>query len=68
MSIEGALQILKWFEILPKSLQINEYLHSDVPNPLLGEGDVNQHMPWAQKMEEMLGYKFRNRAFLLQVN
>lgn len=68
MGIKGALQIIKWFEILPKSLNVDEYLYSEVRNPQLGDGDVNVHMPWAQTMEERLGYKFRNRAFLLQVS
>ncbi|XP_031782799.1 endoribonuclease Dicer [Nasonia vitripennis] len=66
LGIKGALQILKWFEILPKSLNVDQYLYSEVENPQLGDGDVNVHIPWAQTMEERLGYKFRNRAFLLQ--
>jgi len=36
-------------------------------DPVIGAGDPNYHMPWADTLESKIGYKFKNRAFLLQV-
>ena len=61
------MKILAWFEILPKTLNIYEFLYSTIPDPKLGSGNIDEHMPWADMIENNLGYKFNNRAFLLQV-
>ncbi|XP_023246881.1 endoribonuclease Dicer [Copidosoma floridanum] len=66
LGIPGALKILMWFNILPQNLDEEKYLHPTVPDPRLGLGNVNEHLPLADKIEKNLGYKFNNRAFLLQ--
>ncbi|XP_058793942.1 endoribonuclease Dicer isoform X1 [Phymastichus coffea] len=66
LGVEGALSVVKWFDILPKTLDATEYLHAKVTNPQLAPGNINEHMPWAGNVEKRIGYQFRNRAFLLQ--
>ncbi|KAL6436316.1 hypothetical protein ACFW04_004692 [Cataglyphis niger] len=63
--IRGAAKLLKWFGILP-DIQIDELLYSSPLDPLIDSGDPNKYMPWADDMETKIGYKFNNRAFLLQ--
>ncbi|EZA61552.1 Endoribonuclease Dicer [Ooceraea biroi] len=63
--IRGAAKLLKWFGIL-SDMQVDEVLNSSSPNPLINAGNIDYHMPWADVMEAKLGYKFNNRAFLLQ--
>ncbi|XP_025264753.1 endoribonuclease Dicer isoform X1 [Camponotus floridanus] len=63
--IKGAAKLLKWFGILP-NIQIDELLYSNPPDPLINPGNPNSYMPWANDMETKIGYKFNNRAFLLQ--
>lgn len=66
--IEGALKILKFFEILPKSLDVKDFINSEVPDPKIGFGDISEHLSCADEIEARIGYKFKNRAFLLQVS
>ncbi|KYM88476.1 Endoribonuclease Dicer [Atta colombica] len=63
--IEGAAKLLKWFGILP-DVKIDMLLGSISQDPVIGVGDPNYHMPWADTLESKIGYKFKNRAFLLQ--
>ncbi|XP_072751991.1 endoribonuclease Dicer [Anoplolepis gracilipes] len=63
--IKGAVELLKWFGILP-DVKIDELLYDNPPDPLIGSGNPNTYMPWACDMETKIGYKFNNRAFLLQ--
>ncbi|KMQ96898.1 endoribonuclease dicer [Lasius niger] len=63
--IRGAAKLLKWFGILPE-VEIDELLYSNPLDPIIGSGDLNKYMPWADAMEIKIGYKFNNRAFLLQ--
>jgi len=58
--------LLKWFGILPDT-RIDKLLDSNPQNPVVSSGDPDYHMPWADTMEIKFGYKFKNRAFLLQV-
>jgi len=62
----AAAKLLKWFGIL-SDVQIDELLNSSPPNPVIGTGNIDHHMPWADFLENKLDYKFNNRAFLLQV-
>ncbi|XP_036140493.1 endoribonuclease Dicer isoform X2 [Monomorium pharaonis] len=64
--IKGAAKLLKWFGILPDTVQINELLDSSTQSPVISSGDPDHHMPWADNIEAKFGYKFKNRAFLLQ--
>ncbi|XP_076668388.1 endoribonuclease Dcr-2 isoform X2 [Andrena cerasifolii] len=66
MGLKGALILLQWFEILPHSLKVNKLLYGVPQDPLIAEGNVNHFMPWASEIETKLGYKFKNRGFLLQ--
>lgn len=68
MGLKGALILLQWFEILPNSVNVNKLLYGVPQDPLISEGDVNHFMPWASEIETKLGYKFKNRGFLLQVS
>ncbi|KYN08971.1 Endoribonuclease Dicer [Trachymyrmex cornetzi] len=63
--IKGAAQLLKWFGILP-DVRIDKLLSSISQDPVIGVGDLNYHMPWTDTLEIKIGYKFQNRAFLLQ--
>ncbi|EFN79336.1 Endoribonuclease dcr-1 [Harpegnathos saltator] len=64
--ISGAAKLLKWFGILP-DIKIDELLNgTNSSNPIIGIGNPNEHMPWADSIEKRLGYKFNNRAYLLQ--
>ncbi|XP_070162593.1 endoribonuclease Dicer isoform X3 [Polyergus mexicanus] len=63
--IKGAAKLLKWFGILP-DIQIEELLYGDPLDPLIDSGNPNKYMPWADAMETKIGYKFNNRAFMLQ--
>ncbi|XP_011693477.1 PREDICTED: endoribonuclease Dicer-like isoform X2 [Wasmannia auropunctata] len=62
--IKGATKLLKWFGILP-DIDIDDLLNNS-QDPIVGNGNPNHHMPWADAMETTFGYKFKNRAFLLQ--
>ncbi|KYQ55277.1 Endoribonuclease Dicer [Trachymyrmex zeteki] len=63
--IKGAAKLLKWFGILPDA-KIDKLLDSNSQDPAIGVGDPNYHMSWADTLETNIGYKFKNRAFLLQ--
>ncbi|XP_071570826.1 endoribonuclease Dicer [Temnothorax nylanderi] len=65
--IKGAAKLVKWFGILPDiDNRIDKLLDNNPPDPVIGSGDPNRHMPWADTIEIKFGYKFKNRAFLLQ--
>ncbi|KAG7187562.1 hypothetical protein KM043_018832 [Ampulex compressa] len=66
MGLEGAITLLKWFGVLPNNVNISELLHCNSKEPLITEGNPDYHMPWACSIEERMGYKFHNRAYLLQ--
>ncbi|XP_025991526.1 endoribonuclease dcr-1 [Solenopsis invicta] len=63
--IRGASELLKWFGIL-SDIKIDKLLDSEPQNPIIGDGNLNYHMPWADNIEAQFGYKFKNRGFLLQ--
>ncbi|CAK9800088.1 Endoribonuclease Dicer [Anthophora plagiata] len=65
--IKNAAALLKWFQILPNDVDISAVLSSTSINPILGHAsNIDSFMPWASDIEKKLGYKFKNRAFLLQ--
>ncbi|XP_076178399.1 endoribonuclease Dcr-2 isoform X3 [Ptiloglossa arizonensis] len=65
MGIKGAATLLKWFKMLPKEVNIDTLLFDNSTN-VICEENVNYFMPWASDIETKIGYKFQNRAFLLQ--
>ncbi|KAI4489336.1 hypothetical protein M0802_011205 [Mischocyttarus mexicanus] len=66
MGLVGAAKLLIWLNILPSATNINELLYNISQKPEIGFGDPNLYMPWADKLEANMGYKFKNRAYLLQ--
>jgi endoribonuclease Dicer len=66
--IRGALKLLVWFQILPPSLMASPESLLDVPPPTarLSHGEIEMHLEGANDLEHQLGYKFRDRSFLLQ--
>ncbi|CAK9806078.1 Endoribonuclease Dicer [Anthophora quadrimaculata] len=65
--IKNAAVLLKWFQILPNDVDINAILSSTPINPIIGHArSIDSFMPWASDIEKKLGYKFKNRGFLLQ--
>lgn len=67
MGMVGAVKLLMWFGILPQHTDITSLLYTVTQKPEIGSGDPNQFMPWAENIEMNMNYKFRNRAYLLQV-
>lgn len=67
MGIKDTLTLLKWFQILPNEIDSNTLLFGTSKNPIISKGDINSYMPWASEIETKLGYKFKNRGYLLQV-
>ncbi|KAL0108749.1 hypothetical protein PUN28_014111 [Cardiocondyla obscurior] len=65
-SIRGAVKLLKWFGILHENVNIDKLLDDNPSNPIIGSGNIDYHMPWANAVETNIGYKFKNRGFLLQ--
>ncbi|XP_018331371.1 endoribonuclease Dicer [Agrilus planipennis] len=68
----SALKMLEWFEIIPKEENIT-HIFNDIPqSPLLRGPDterlINLHLTKGtiSKIEERLGYTFRNKGYLLQ--
>ncbi|XP_076280664.1 endoribonuclease Dcr-2 isoform X2 [Lasioglossum baleicum] len=67
MGIKAAINLLTWFEILPKeAVNIDSLLVTVHENDIISQQNINYFMPWANDIEERLGYKFQNRKFLLQ--
>lgn len=61
---------MEWMGIIPKSENLLDLLSSPPPNPILSDNvtpdKIDFHIPHWQTIEQKLGYKFKNRAFLLQ--
>ncbi|XP_063981181.1 endoribonuclease Dicer-like [Diachasmimorpha longicaudata] len=66
MGLSGATTLIKWLGILPADTDVNDILYSKPVTAVRGAGEVNIHMPWAGSIEDTLGYKFKDRSFLLQ--
>ncbi|XP_076751647.1 endoribonuclease Dcr-2 [Xylocopa sonorina] len=66
MGIKDTIALLKWFQIVPNEIDANSILYGTPENPIMHEGDVNYFIPWASNIETKLGYKFKNRGYLLQ--
>ncbi|XP_043502989.1 endoribonuclease Dicer isoform X2 [Polistes fuscatus] len=66
MGLVGAVKLMIWLNILPSNTDIHSLLYSVSQKPEIGLEDPNLYMPWADKLETNMGYKFKNRAYLLQ--
>ncbi|XP_043279610.1 endoribonuclease Dicer isoform X2 [Venturia canescens] len=66
MGLTGAFKILTWFNILPLELRIDDILRKVSRSPRIGTGNPDDHMPQADYIQKQIGYKFNDRAYLLQ--
>ncbi|XP_078032947.1 endoribonuclease Dicer-L-like [Augochlora pura] len=67
MGIKAAIKILMWFGILPENvINIDALLLTVYDSHAIPHENIDYLMPWASDIEKRLGYKFKNRAFLLQ--
>lgn len=68
--MQGGLKLIEWFHILPQNKRVTSIFESELPNPIqnpkAGPRDVDKHLSLAFKIQEVLKYKFNNRAYLLQ--
>ncbi|XP_014275311.1 endoribonuclease Dicer [Halyomorpha halys] len=66
--IEGAFKLCKWLKILPENMcDIDKVLYEPAPSAqILDSGDVNDVLVMPEVIESILGYRFRNRSYLLQ--
>ncbi|XP_076391381.1 endoribonuclease Dcr-2 isoform X2 [Megachile rotundata] len=65
LGIKNAITLLKWFQILPNETDAHRLLH-DISENIVVDENINRFMPWASDIETKLGYRFENRALLLQ--
>lgn len=67
---KGALALMGWLGIIPMSENPTELFTHQPPSPLIDESitaeQIDYHIPNYLKLEEHLGYTFKNRAYLLQ--
>lgn len=67
--IKGALQFTCWLKLLPKFWSELAFNHS-VPSALLSksvnDSHINGLLTNPGRLENVLGYKFKNRSYLLQ--
>ncbi|XP_034947667.1 endoribonuclease Dicer-like [Chelonus insularis] len=66
MNLLGASKLLQWFGIIPNQVNVEQILFGTPKSAALNVGDINIYMNWVDHIEEVLGYKFRDRTFLLQ--
>ncbi|CAH1963375.1 unnamed protein product [Acanthoscelides obtectus] len=64
----GGMKFVEWMEIIPDDL--SEILMRQPENPFLVNNatldDLSLYMPCWQKVEEILGYTFKNKGYILQ--
>ncbi|GLV38051.1 Dicer-2 [Carabus blaptoides fortunei] len=67
---KGALAVMGWLGIIPESENPSELFAQSLPSPLIDKNitaeQIDYHIPNYRKLEEHLGYTFKNRAYLLQ--
>lgn len=67
---KGASRLIEWFGIIPESEKLEHLLKQPSPNPLLINDDIENklriHLPMRDQIENIIGYKFKNKAYLLQ--
>nr|CAH7736058.1 unnamed protein product [Callosobruchus chinensis] len=66
--LEGGMKFVEWMEIIPENLE--ELLKRKPENPFLKKDavidDLSIHMPCWEKIEEILGYEFNNKGYILE--
>ncbi|KAJ8981848.1 hypothetical protein NQ317_001811 [Molorchus minor] len=68
--LKGGIKFVQWIGVITSSENLEELLSHSPPNPVLnkniGPDKIDFHLPnWAE-VENILGYTFKNRAYLLQ--
>ncbi|KRT83525.1 helicase [Oryctes borbonicus] len=67
--IPGAIKLVEWLQIIP-GVNLLELFSQPPPNPILNphstQKNVDFLLPTYEDLERNLGYKFNNRAYLLQ--
>ncbi|XP_023029780.1 dicer-2 [Leptinotarsa decemlineata] len=68
--LSGGIKFIEWMGIIPHSENVQNLLNRPSPDPVLNvkgsKKKIEYHLPQAEVIEKILGYKFQNRAFLLQ--
>nr|XP_023020794.1 endoribonuclease Dicer-like [Leptinotarsa decemlineata] len=66
----GGIKFMEWMGIIPLSENFENFLKQAPQDPVLKKDtsseDIDYHIPHWREIEEILGYNFRNRAYLLQ--
>lgn len=61
---------MEWFEIVPNSERLRDLMNNKPPSPILNVNVKDQNvdflLPSRKQLETKLGYKFNNKAYLLQ--
>lgn len=70
MFILGGIKFLEWLGLIPESEHLERLLSQPSPDPILTRDDfeskIRRHLPLQGEIEKIIGYKFKNKAFLLQ--
>nr|CAD7400792.1 unnamed protein product [Timema cristinae] len=64
--IAGALNMVKYLQVLPDTVTPNNLLYSRPCTALLGQGDMELYLKGTKVLEHKLGYTFKDRSYLLQ--
>ncbi|KAL1509005.1 hypothetical protein ABEB36_003814 [Hypothenemus hampei] len=69
--IGGAIKFIEWIGLIPKSENVSQLFSQPAKDPILNPkatlADINYHLPDWEKIEnDILGYHFKNRGYLLQ--
>uniref|UniRef100_V5GZ09 Endoribonuclease n=1 Tax=Anoplophora glabripennis TaxID=217634 RepID=V5GZ09_ANOGL len=66
----GGIKFVEWMGIIPATENIENLLKAPAPDPIIDKRaslhKINFHIPCWQEIEDILGYQFKNRAYLLQ--
>ncbi|CAH1110958.1 unnamed protein product [Psylliodes chrysocephalus] len=70
LGFEGGIKFLEWLGLIPESEHLERLLSQPSPDPILTRDDfeskIRRHLPLQGEIEKIIGYKFKNKAFLLQ--
>ncbi|KAJ8962251.1 hypothetical protein NQ318_018225 [Aromia moschata] len=69
--IKGGIKLVEWIGIIPPSEKLDELLVQPPPDPVLNKNvkamdKIEFHLPNWKEIEDIIGYQFKNRAYLLQ--
>ncbi|KAL3276339.1 hypothetical protein HHI36_011721 [Cryptolaemus montrouzieri] len=67
--IEGCLKVIQWIGIIPPSENLQDFFRQ-APPPVMKPNstlqDILYLLPQCREMESIIGYEFKNKAYLLQ--